>query len=346
MSNARVAARAAVALGSSKAEAELTALALQSKSITAVTSPDGRTECHAAAMTAKAARVGIEKAGKAARDDATQFSKAVISEEKRLVALIEPEETRLIAIRDEWDSRIAREKAEKAEAERLALAQIMTRIVSIKNFPLLTADATADAVLDDIELLEEMEIDDSFKAYYGEAVEAKAASLQKLREIYAAKVRAEAEAVRLKQEQDEQFARIKAEREEMARIQADLNAREAVEKAERDAELKRLQLIRDEITAAQFLMAAEAEKKAKAEEDKRKEQDRVQAEKVAEERRILDQKAADELHRLSELRKATEEKDQTLNQQINDLAIQMTEHEKKMVIHYMQRLIYQRQVAA
>ena len=45
--------RAALALESSTAETYLTELAVKSKAITAITNKDGRTECHAAAMTAK-----------------------------------------------------------------------------------------------------------------------------------------------------------------------------------------------------------------------------------------------------------------------------------------------------
>jgi len=262
--------RAAVALGSSKAETELTALALQSKSITSVTSPDGRTECHAAAMTAKTARIGIEKAGKAARDDATQFSKAIIAEEKRLVDLIAPEETRLITLRDAWDEKIAADKAAKAEAERIALAAIMKRIDTIRSWPLSVTEATSESVLDEIEHLEAMEIDDSFKDYYGEATEAKAVSLQKLREIYSARVRAEAESIRIKQEREAEAEQLKAERKELAKQRAD-----------RDAEINRLQLIRDEIAATQRLIAAESAKKAKAEEDQRAEQERIRKEAEA-----------------------------------------------------------------
>ncbi len=47
-----VQARAALALESSTAETYLTELAVKSKAITAITNKDGRTECHAAAMTA------------------------------------------------------------------------------------------------------------------------------------------------------------------------------------------------------------------------------------------------------------------------------------------------------
>ena len=262
--------RAAVALGSSKAETELIALAMQSKSITAVTSPDGRTECHAAAMAAKTARIGVEKAGKAARDDATQFSKAVIAEEKRLVDLIAPEETRLITLRDAWDEKIAADKAAKAEAERLAIVAIVKRVDAIKSWPLLAADVTSESVLDEIEHLEAMEIGDSFKDYYGEATEAKAVSLQKLREIYSARVRAEAESIRIKQEREAEAEQLKAERKELAKQRAD-----------RDAEIKRLQLIRDEIAATQRLIAAESAKKAKAEEDQRAEQERIRKEAEA-----------------------------------------------------------------
>ena len=79
--------RAAVALQSDKARAELTALAASSQSITAPTNPAGRAECHAAAMAAAGARIAIAKAGKDARDDATQFSKAVIAD--RLIQVVQ-----------------------------------------------------------------------------------------------------------------------------------------------------------------------------------------------------------------------------------------------------------------
>lgn len=273
--------RAAVALGSSKAEAELTALALKSKSITVVTSPDGRTECHAAAMTAKGARVAIEKAAKAARDDATQFSKAVIGEEKRLVALIEPEESRLIALRDEWDARIAKEKAAKAEAERLRIAAIKERIERIRSVLFIAPRSSAEIIAAEIQLLESNVIDDSFGELYGEAVEVRAETLAKLREIYAEALHAEAEAIRIKAEQDEQFARIKAEREELARQREDQAKRDAEAKAAREQELREIEAMRAAVDATQKALAEEQARIAREAAEK-KAQEETAARKVAE----------------------------------------------------------------
>ena len=80
---------------------------------------------------------------KAARDDATRFSKAVIAEEARLIAIIQPEESRLKVLRDEWDAKEAREKAAKAEAERLRVLEISQRIALFKQ-------ATSDAARFDV----------------------------------------------------------------------------------------------------------------------------------------------------------------------------------------------------
>ena len=190
--------RAALALESSTAETYLTELAVKSKAITAITNKDGRTECHAAAMTAKEARVSIEKAGKSAREDATAFSKAVISEEARLVALIKPEETRLIELRDEWDAKV---KAEKEAAEALERQRIEAIKARIAEFGAMVTDAAmleAHGADQELEVALAVEINDSFGEFYGDAVEAKATAVAKLREIVAAKTAAEATAARIR----------------------------------------------------------------------------------------------------------------------------------------------------
>lgn len=273
--------RAAVALGSSKAETELTALALQSKSITVITNLDGRTECHSAAMTAKEARIVIEKAGKAARDDSNAFSRAVIAEERRLVGLISPEEDRLITLRDAWDEKIAADKAAKAEAERIALDAIMKRIDTIRSWPLSVTEATSESVLDEIEHLEAMEIDDSFKDYYGEAVEAKSASLQKLREIYAAKSRAEAEALRIKQEREAEDARLKSEREELDRQRAEQNRIDEQRRAEREEEDRKAKVQRDDQERQLQAQRDELARQQKIIDDQKAEQERIRKEAEA-----------------------------------------------------------------
>lgn len=279
-----VQARAAVALGSSKAEVELIELAGKSKSIVTITNKDGRAECHQAAMAAKEARINVEKAGKSAREDATAFSKAVISEEARLVALIKPEETRLIGLRDEWDDKVKAEKEAAEDLERQRVAGIRHEIDSIKGAPLTAATLGAAEAGFILEMWEGAEIDDRFAEFYGEAMEAKASAVAKLREIVAAKVEAEATAARIKSEQEAEAARLASERERMAAERAELERqqaeqraaeenRQAEERARLDAERAELDRQRREIEAAQ----AEQRRIAEAEQAER---NRVAAEEI------------------------------------------------------------------
>lgn len=288
-----VQARAALALESSTAETYLIELAVKSKAITAITNKDGRTECHAAAMTAKEARVSIEKAGKSAREDATAFSKAVISEEARLVALIKPEETRLIELRDEWDAKV---KAEKEAAEALERQRIEAIKARIAEFGAMVTDAAmleAHGADQELEVALAVEINDSFGEFYGDAVEAKATAVAKLREIVAAKTAAEATAARIKSEQEaeaarlaEEAKRLAAERAEMDRIAAEHRAaeekRQAEERIKLDAERAELDRQRKEIA------------------DAKAEQERIAAAAMGGQERY----AADEIRKIDEQRKA------------------------------------------
>ena len=262
--------RAAVALQSDKARAELTALAAASQSITAPTNPAGRAECHAAAMAAAGARIAIAKAGKDARDDATQFSKAVIAEEARLIAIIQPEETRLKALRDDYDAEQARIKAKKAEAERLRVLIISGRIARINQAASEAArfDVSADAASEIHARVSETVIDVTFEEFYGEAKEAKVAAMAEITKVIASKREAEAaakkaEADRIELEKirkaDAEAARIKAQQEEDAR-----RAEQAKIDAERKALADREAKFADERAAA----LAEIDAKRREQEDK------------------------------------------------------------------------------
>lgn len=262
--------RAAIALASPKAEANLIALAEKSKGITVITNKAGRDECHTAAMAAKAARIAIEQAGKEAREDATAFSKAIIAEENRLVELIKPEEKRLIGIRDEWDAKIKAEKEAKEAAEKARIESIKGRIEAIR------ANITKAAMLDAagantiLFLLEKEEIDDSYEEFYGDAMEARGETIAKLREIVAAKESAEAAAARIKAEQaaeaerlEAERKRLEAERAEQERIAAENRAaeekRQAEERARLDAERAELERQRREIEEARAAQQASTE---------------------------------------------------------------------------------------
>lgn len=287
--------RAAVALGSSKAEAELIELASKSKAIVAITNKDGRTECHAAAMVAKEARVNIEKAGKAAREDATAFSKAVIAEESRLVGLIAPEERRLLNLRDDWDAKVKAEKEAAEAAERQRVASIKEKIDLIKRGPMNAAMMNADDAQSVLDLSVEIEIDDSYGEFYGEAVEAKAEVIAKLREIVAAKVSAEATAARIKAEQEAEAARLEIERQRLAaeraendRIAAENRAAEAQRQAEERASLEaaRAELAR----ARKEIEEASAELLRKANEEAAEKIRKMDAERKAQEDQVRNER--------------------------------------------------------
>lgn len=269
--------RAAVALESSKAAAELQALAESSKGITAITNRAGRDECHSAAMAATKARTGIVQAGKAARDDATRFSKAVIAEEARLVAIIQPEESRLKALRDEWDAEAAREKAAKAEAERLRVLEITQRIALMKLAASNAAhfSVSSEGAAGILSAVEEIEIDSSFAEFFGEAKETHAAAVADIRATVEAKRAAEEAAAKAQNERI--LAKIAAE--EAARVAEQVRKEEAAAaKAKADAEAAE----RERVEAAA----------RKVEQDKADELRRIEAEKLAAERKALEEQRA------------------------------------------------------
>jgi len=299
-----VQARAAVALGSSRAETELIELASKSKAIVTITNDGGRNECHRAAMVAKEARINVEKAGKAAREDATVFSKAVIAEEQRLVGLIAPEERRLINLRDDWDAKVKAEKEAAEAVERARVAGIKEKIEVIKRSPVSATMLDASGAQSVLDMAEEVDIDDSFAEFRGEALEAKADAVDKLRAIVAAKVSAEATAARIKAEQEAEAARLSAEahrlaaeRAEQERAAAEARAaeqkRQDEERARLDAERAELERQRAELAKAQ----REAAEKAAAE---KREADAKAAADQADRDRI----AAEEIRKLDAERKA------------------------------------------
>lgn len=272
--------RAAVALESSKAAAELLALAESSKGITAITNRAGREECHSAAMAAQKARTGIVQAGKSARDDATRFSKAVIAEEARLVAIIQPEESRLKELRDSWDEKEKAEKAAKAEAERLRVLEISQRIALMKLAASNAAhfSVSSEGAAGILSAVEEIEIDSSFAEFFGEAKETHAAAVADIRATVEAKRAAEEAAAKAQNERI--LAKIAAE--EAARVAEQVRKEDAAAaKAKADAE------------AAERAERERAEAAArKVEQDKADELRRAEAEKLAAERKALEEQRA------------------------------------------------------
>ena len=282
--------RASVALGSSKKAEELTALALQSKSITTITNKAGYDECHSARMALKNERVSIAKLGKDARDDATKFSKAVIEEEKRLIGIIEPEETRLQAIQDAHDAKIEAEKAAKAEAEANRIARIQQRIAEIISLPGLKAGMLSGYIDDAFVRLQEAEPEKWADEFLPMALDAKTRSLQALATMRDG-------AIAQEQAKAAEEARVKAEREELAKLRAEQEERnrqealqraeaEKVAKAQRESEEAAAKAVREAEAVKLAAERAEFERQNKIQADEREAEDSLIASFHANAKRI------------------------------------------------------------
>lgn len=262
--------RASTALSKAEVEAEIKVLVERSKPIVAVTDPKSREVCHEALMVLRTMRTQTQKRAKDGRDEAVQYSKAVIAIEKELVALIEPEETRLSALRDEWDAIKEREKQAKIDAEIRRVSILQGRIAELRGNQMLTPASGSQLIGLHISNLDAIPVDDSFEEFRQQAEDAKAAGLARLNALQTAAFTHEAEQARLKAEREE-LARLRAEDAERARV-----AKEAQAKADAEAKAERDRL---EIVARQ---EREAEAKRQAEEIAKQ---RAENEKLAAERR-------------------------------------------------------------
>ena len=230
--------RASKALSREETEAELKALAEASKSIVAVTDSAGREVCHESMMKLKKMRLMVEKRGKKARSDSREYCDTVLTIENELIALIEPEETRLTTIRDAWDAEIKAEKERKIQAEIARVAEIQRRIDGIRNWPINAANQPSMLVGQMLSQAQAYRIEPEVFEEHAEAATAVlAASTAALAGILQQRKDAEAEQDRIKAEREE-LAKLRAEQAERDRLAAEARAKqEAEDKAKRDAEV-------------------------------------------------------------------------------------------------------------
>lgn len=229
--------RALVAIGD-RDEAQLQKLADGTKDITTITNDDGYKQIQSARIVLKNERIAIEKDGKKAREDATAFGKAVIKEEDRLIAIISPEEKRLQKLQDDWDAEIERIRQEKINEELKRVADLQERVTELRGNMLLSPTSGAALIAEHIADLERIEVSDSFQEFQQQALDAKESGLSRLRSVYTAAVAHEAEQ-----------ARIKVEREELARFREAEAFRVAQDNARRAEEERAAKVARDAETA-------------------------------------------------------------------------------------------------
>lgn len=213
---------------------------------------EGFKAVHAARMTVKNTRVGLEKTRVALKADALAYGRAVDAEAKRLFELIEPIESHL----DKEEAKITEEKKrierEAAEKKRLAL---QIRLDTLLGF----------GVVATVSVVESMP-DAEFAAWVADAKAEHEARLEADR-VAAAKRKAEEEALakeraeldRVRKEQEAEAARIAAEQKKLDDERRAKEQAEAIEKAKAEAAEKAKRETEERL-------AIEAERKRVAEE--------------------------------------------------------------------------------
>lgn len=297
--------RAKLALRAPEYETRLVELAAKSKAITTITNADGYKEAHAARMELKRQRVELEKLGKGARDDAQKFARAVIDEQNRLVDIILPEEERLQALQDKWDAEREADRQAKIKAEQARVDGIKAAIEAIERRALRIVGMPASRMQEEIDHLAGLEVTPALFAEFVDAAKAALASaLAAMRDAHAKQVAAEAEAERIKAEREELARLRKAEEERQAaerarlaeeqrqadeaRAKADAEARAAREKAEAEQRER----LRQEAEAQRKRVQAEEEERRKVRE---RQEEEARARKAAEDARLAaEQKRIDE----------------------------------------------------
>lgn len=262
--------RAVAALKIKASEKDLIEMAASSRAITTITNTDGYAQCHAARMTLKNQRIEIEKTSKEVREDAVAFNKAVIALEKRFIGLIEPEESRLGKLEKEWDDAREAERQAKVEAELKRVADLQERIAELRGNQNLTASSGSKLIAEHLADLQAIPVDESFEEMQQQAADAKGAGLKRLADLHIAALAHEAEQ-----------ARIQAEREELARLRAEEQKRQAEERTR----------IADEERAAK---AARAEEERKAREAREAEEARLRKEREEENRWLAEERRRQE----------------------------------------------------
>src|SRR5574337_1227128 len=190
----------------------------------------------------------------------------------RLVALVCPEEDRLQGLQDVWDAAREAEKQARIQAEEARVAKHRANIDAIRDTALHAATMGTDGIQGLIVEIEQYDVSEAvFEEFATGARVVRDDTLATLRQLHTAALAREAEA-----------ARLRAEREELERLRAEQEAREAEERARIAAAQ---QAERDRLAAER----AERERLEAEERARVAEAQRIEAERLAEERRKFEE---------------------------------------------------------
>jgi hypothetical protein len=276
-----------------------------------VTTTKGMDEAKAARSAIREPRYEIERVRKAAKAPILKLGKELDDRAKAITAdILKIEEPIDEQIKNE-EARKEAEKQAKIAAEQQRVADLQERVAELRGNRMLSPTSESDLIAEHISDLEGIAVDESFEEFREQAETAKAAGLEFLRNLHTAAVTHETEQARIKAEREE-LAKLRAEqveRDRLAEIErkalAEMQAKEAAAERARIAEEERVaKAARDAESAKQAeelrLMrvaqqqAAEAERKRIADEEAAAKAVRdVEAKKLAEERAEFERQQAD-----------------------------------------------------
>lgn len=223
---------------------------------------------------------------------ALERCRLIDAEAKRITAELLALEEPIDALIKAEEQRKERERAEKERIEQERIKKIQDAIAGFASWVASCASNRAAAwIAREIERLEACVIDEKYGEFVEQAEAAKADALAKIQALHAAAV-----------EQEAEQARIKAEREELARLRAEQEKREREERARIETERKqrdeeerqrRAKIEAEERAARERIEAQEREARAK-----REEEDRIAREKREAEEREARKRQAEEDARL------------------------------------------------
>ena len=263
-----------------------------------VTTTKGMTIAKEARAEVKGYRVALEKLRVELKAPALERTRLIDAEAKRITAELLAIEEPIDAVIKAEEQRKEEEKAAKARAEAARLAGIAAKISAIRNQISLVANQPATVIQAELEKALALELSEAeFQEFLPEAIEALNDARKDLQAALNARLLYEAEQARIKEAQEAEAARIKAEREELAKLREAAAARQAEEariaEEARKIEAARLQIERErqEAELKAKREEQEAELKAQREEQERQEQAARQA-REAEEARLKAEREA------------------------------------------------------
>jgi colicin import membrane protein len=198
----------------------------------------GMDEAKAARLAVRNPRYEVERIRKAAKAPLLALGKKLDAEAARIEGeLLQIERPIDQQIKTE-EERKERERQAKIDAEMKRVANLQERVAELRGCQTLSPTSGAELVASHIADLERLVVNESFQEFQQQAEDAKAAGLARLRAVYTAAVAHEAEQ-----------ARIKVEREELARLREAEAVRVAQENARRAEEERVAKVTRDAETA-------------------------------------------------------------------------------------------------